>query len=670
MAKSSETRNTTKIISHPPTLFLIIISKNNTFAQNITQELNYIQVENISKSFGFTTLFSDVSFGIFKGDKVALIAKNGTGKSTILNIIAKKTSPDTGSVSMRNGLKVNYLEQTQNFNQDLSITENLYLTKNEQTLALKNYKSALKAYNLDANAENTENLQHATNKMDAVGAWEYEIQLTTRLGEFGIYDLDQKMKELSGGQQKKVSVALATIGNPDFLLLDEPTNHLDFEMIEWLEDYLNRSTLSLLVVTHDRYFLNNVCNTIFEIDNNQLYTYKGNYSYYIEKKAEREANDQIAYEKSLSLYKSELEWIRKMPKARGTKSKSRIDSFAQLEDKISSKKTDNELIIESTQQYLGKKILEINNICKSFDNKLIINDFSYIFKRNEKIGVIGLNGCGKSTLLNIIAGKIKPDKGNITIGQTVVMGYYTQSFLEADKNLKVEDIVKSVTEEIKINDRTFSASQFLYRFNFSYAMQQAFYSNLSGGEKRRLNLLLQIIKNPNFLMLDEPTNDLDIYTLQILEDYLINFKGCLLIVSHDRFMLDRVCDHIFVFSENGNIKDHYGNYTQYYIAKTKEEKRQRRLSSETENKKTETTVSTPKVRKPTYKQLKRLEELEELLQKLETDKDEITNKLSSGNLSNEEIIEFSKQFEETENQLDEAYNEWIELSDEIQKLEE
>ncbi|MDD3738805.1 MAG: ABC-F family ATP-binding cassette domain-containing protein [Lentimicrobiaceae bacterium] len=653
----------------PPTLFLIIISKNNTFAQNITQELNYIQVENISKSFGFTTLFSDVSFGIFKGDKVALIAKNGTGKSTILNIIAKKTSPDTGSVSMRNGLKVNYLEQAQNFNQDLSITENLYLTKNEQTLALKNYKSALKAYNLDANAENTENLQHATNKMDAVGAWEYEIQLTTRLGEFGIYDLDQKMKELSGGQQKKVSVALATIGNPDFLLLDEPTNHLDFEMIEWLEDYLNRSTLSLLVVTHDRYFLNNVCNTIFEIDNNQLYTYKGNYSYYLEKKAEREANDQIAYEKSLSMYKSELEWIRKMPKARGTKSKSRIDSFAQLEDKISYKKTDNELIIESTQQYLGKKILEINNVSKSFDNKLIINDFSYIFKRNEKIGVIGLNGCGKSTLLNIIAGKIKPDKGNITVGQTVVMGYYTQSFLEADKNLKVEDIVKSVAEEIKINDRTFSASQFLYRFNFSYAMQQAFYSNLSGGEKRRLNLLLQIIKNPNFLMLDEPTNDLDIYTLQILEDYLINFKGCLLIVSHDRFMLDRVCDHIFVFSENGNIKDHYGNYTQYYIAKTKEEKRQRRLSSETENKKTEATVSTPKVRKPTYKQLKRLEELEELLHKLETDKDEITNKLSSGNLSNEEIIEFSKQFEETENQLNEAYNEWIELSDEIQKLE-
>jgi ATP-binding cassette subfamily F protein uup len=631
--------------------------------------LNYVQVENISKSYGFTTLFSDVSFGIFKGDKVALIAKNGTGKTTILNIIAKRTSPDTGTVSMRNGLKVNYLEQIQNFNQDLSITENLYLINNEQTLALKNYKSALKAYNSDANTENTENLQHATNKMDAVGAWEYEIQLTTRLGEFGIYDLDQKMSELSGGQQKKVSVALATIGNPDFLLLDEPTNHLDFEMIEWLEDYLNRSTLSILVVTHDRYFLNNVCNTIFEIDNNQLYTYKGNYSYYLEKKAEREANDQIAYEKSVSLYKSELEWIRRMPKARGTKSKSRIDSFAQLEDKINSKKTDNELIIESTQQYLGKKILEINNISKSFDNKLIINDFSYIFKRNEKIGVIGLNGCGKSTLLNIIAGKIKPDKGNITIGQTVVMGYYTQSFLEADKNIKVEDIVKSVAEEIKINDRTFSASQFLYRFNFSYSMQQAFYSNLSGGEKRRLNLLLQIIKNPNFLMLDEPTNDLDIYTLQILEDYLINFKGCLLIVSHDRFMLDRVCDHIFVFSENGHIKDHYGNYTQYYIAKTKEEKRQRRLSAETENKKTETTVSTPKVRKPTYKQLKRLEELEELLHKLETDKDEITNKLSSGNLSNEEIIELSKQFEETENQLDDAYNEWIELSDEIQKLE-
>lgn len=631
--------------------------------------MNYVQVENISKSYGFTTLFSDVSFGIFKGDKVALIAKNGTGKTTILNIIAKRTSPDTGTVSMRNGLKVNYLEQIQNFNQDLSITENLYLINNEQTLALKNYKSALKAYNFDANTENTENLQHATNKMDAVGAWEYEIQLTTRLGEFGIYDLEQKMSELSGGQQKKVSIALATIGNPDFLLLDEPTNHLDFEMIEWLEDYLNRSTLSLLVVTHDRYFLNNVCNTIFEIDNNQLYTYKGNYSYYLEKKAEREANDQITYEKSVSLYKSELEWIRRMPKARGTKSKSRIDSFAQLEDKINSKKTDNELIIESTQQYLGKKILEINNISKSFDNKLIINDFSYIFKRNEKIGVIGLNGCGKSTLLNIIAGKIKPDKGNITIGQTVVMGYYTQSFLEADKNIKVEDIVKSVAEEIKINDRTFSASQFLYRFNFSYSMQQAFYSNLSGGEKRRLNLLLQIIKNPNFLMLDEPTNDLDIYTLQILEDYLINFKGCLLIVSHDRFMLDRVCDHIFVFSENGHIKDHYGNYTQYYIAKTKEEKRQRRLSAETENKKTETTVSTPKVRKPTYKQLKRLEELEELLHKLETDKDEITNKLSSGNLSNEEIIELSKLFEETENQLDEAYNEWIELSDEIQKLE-
>ncbi|MGB4654638.1 MAG: ABC-F family ATP-binding cassette domain-containing protein [Bacteroidales bacterium] len=631
--------------------------------------MNYVQVENISKSYGFTTLFSDVSFGIFKGDKVALIAKNGTGKTTILNIIAKRTSPDTGTVSMRNGLKVNYLEQIQNFNQDLSITENLYLINNEQTLALKNYKSALKAYNSDANTENTENLQHATNKMDAVGAWEYEIQLTTRLGEFGIYDLEQKMSELSGGQQKKVSIALATIGNPDFLLLDEPTNHLDFEMIEWLEDYLNRSTLSLLVVTHDRYFLNNVCNTIFEIDNNQLYTYKGNYSYYLEKKAEREANDQIAYEKSVSLYKSELEWIRRMPKARGTKSKSRIDSFAQLEDKINSKKTDNELIIESTQQYLGKKILEINNISKSFDNKLIINDFSYIFKRNEKIGVIGLNGCGKSTLLNIIAGKIKPDKGSITIGQTVVMGYYTQSFLEADKNIKVEDIVKSVAEEIKINDRTFSASQFLYRFNFSYSMQQAFYSNLSGGEKRRLNLLLQIIKNPNFLMLDEPTNDLDIYTLQILEDYLINFKGCLLIVSHDRFMLDRVCDHIFVFSENGHIKDHYGNYTQYYIAKTKEEKRQRRLSAETENKKTESTVSTPKVRKPTYKQLKRLEELEELLHKLETDKDEITNKLSSGNLSNEEIIELSKLFEETENQLDEAYNEWIELSDEIQKLE-
>lgn len=630
--------------------------------------MNYIQVNNISKSYGFDTLFEYISFTINKGDKVALIARNGTGKSTILKIIAEVESADTGQIVKRQDLVCHFLSQHVDLQEDKSILENVFTQKNAITEAIINYEKALVGYQKKINTDTEKTFNNAVATMDALQAWEYETEAKSILGEFGIHDLDQLVGQLSGGQKKKIALAHALIGKPDVLLLDEPTNHLDIDMIEWLENYLNGSNITMLAVTHDRYFLDNVCNTIIEIDRNTLFEYKGNYSYYLEKKAEYEYTENLAVEKATNLFRTELEWIRRMPKARTTKSKARIESFDELKEKASKTYQQKDIVLDVNSQYLGNKILEINNITKSYDDKIIVNNFSFTFQKGEKVGVVGLNGCGKSTLLNLIYGNINPDMGRIVKGQTVVMGYYTQENVSYTENKKVIDIVKEKAEIVYTPKGSITASQFLHRFNFEYPLQNAFYCNLSGGEKRRFNLMMQLIHNPNFLLLDEPTNDLDIYTLQILEDFLIQFEGCLLIVSHDRFLLDKVCSHIFVFEENGNIKDHYGNYTEYYIKHIHNQRNKNRVEKASKPKNDNKTQNKEVQKKPTYKQQKELERLENLLEELETQKNEVLELLNSQENSSEEIQQYSEQYANLEKEIEKAFSQWIELSESIGDL--
>jgi ATP-binding cassette subfamily F protein uup len=502
--------------------------------------------------------------------------------------------------------------------------------------------------------------------MDAHRGWDYETRAREILGEFDIHDLSQPIRELSGGQKKKIALAHTLIGEPDFLLLDEPTNHLDFEMIEWLEDYLSRESLSLLLVTHDRYFLDNVCDTILEMERSSIFGYRGNYSYYLEKKAEKELSDELSVEKAKNLYRVELEWMRRMPKARTTKSKSRINAFDEVKEKASRKNFEKPMEFGVNANPLGGKIIEVDNISKRFGDFVAVDDFSYIFKRGEKIGVLGLNGSGKSTLLNLISGQLRPDVGKITVGQTVVMGYYTQDGLLLKEDLRVIDIVKSVAEEILLKKGSMSASQFLHHFNFTYPVQQAYFNSLSGGEKRRLYLLLQLIKNPNFLILDEPTNDLDIQTLQVLEEFLMDFTGCLLIVSHDRFLLDKLCDHVFVFEGKGRIKDFYGNYTQYYQSRIKEEK-QLKLQQSLVEKPLKPDKEKKVSIKPSYKQLKEFEGLESIIRQLEEEKDKVLQKLNSGSASIGELNTLSVRYNELEVDIEGKTLQWMELGELIEK---
>jgi len=627
--------------------------------------VNYLQVDNLSKAYGEKVLFENISFSLDKGQKIALIARNGTGKSSLMQILAGLDSPDTGKVICKRDLKISYLNQNPQLDESITILDTIFTAGTGIIKVIHDYEYALEQIKHNPGQLSDKLLNECMMQMDASNAWDYETRAREILGQFAINDLSLKVGVLSGGQRKKIALAKALLGNPDLLLLDEPTNHLDFEMIEWLEDYLSRESLSLLLVTHDRYFLDNVCDTILEMENDSIYAFKGNYSYYLEKKSEKELSEELSVEKAKNLYRTELEWIRRMPKARGTKSKARISAFDDIEAKAKTRKDDKSIQFGVNARQLGGKILEINNLYKNFGDFKAVEDFTYVFKRGEKIGIVGLNGTGKSTLLNLISGRLTPDKGRISIGQTVVMSYYTQNGLQLNEDLRVIDIVKGVAEEIALKKGSMSASQFLHHFNFSYPVQQAYFSALSGGERRRLYLLLQLIKNPNFLILDEPTNDLDIFTLQVLEEFLNDFAGCVLIVSHDRFLLDKLCDHVFVFEGNGRIKDFYGNYTDYYQWKMKEQKNAQKVEKA---KTSENVISREKKPsgKPTFKQLKEFEQIEKEIQNLENEKNTIIDKMNSGLETPDSLTQLSIRYNSLLEIIDEKTLIWMELSEIIE----
>jgi len=627
--------------------------------------LNYLQVDSLSKAYGEKVLFRNISFSIDKGQKVALIARNGTGKSSLMHILAGMEAPDSGNIVTRKDLRIGYLQQNPKLDETKTILDTIFSTGTSLMKVIHDYEFALEQVKHKPGSESDNLLNHSISEMDASGAWDYETRAREILGQFAINDLSQMVGKLSGGQRKKIALARTLLDSPDLLLMDEPTNHLDFEMIEWLEDYLSREALSLLLVTHDRYFLDNVCDVILEMDQNSIFAYKGNYSYYLEKKEAKQLAEEMSTEKAKNLYRTELEWIRRMPKARGTKSKARISAFDDLETRAKFKNDDKSIKFGVNANRLGGKIIEIENLSKSFGDFKAVDDISYVFKRGEKIGIVGLNGTGKSTFLNLVAGRLTPDKGKISVGQTVVMSYYTQNGLVLNEDKRVIDIVKEVAEEIKLEKGSMSASQFLQHFDFSYPVQQAYFSALSGGERRRLYLLLQLIRNPNFLILDEPTNDLDIYTLQVLEEFLQNFEGCVLIVSHDRFLLDKLCDHVFVFEGEGKIKDFYGNYTDYYQWRIKEQKLAQRNSRQLkEDKVVEKEKKTSS--KPTYKQLKDFESLEKQIHELETEKEQVISRMNSGLETPENITALSVKYNELVELIDEKTMQWMELAEIIE----
>ncbi|MGE5381916.1 MAG: ATP-binding cassette domain-containing protein [Omnitrophica WOR_2 bacterium] len=625
--------------------------------------MNYLLIENLSKSYGEKELFSNITFGIDEGSKVALIARNGAGKSSLLNIIAGKDLPDTGAVTFRRDIRWSYLPQNPLLNEEKTVFDILFNSDNEFMRAIRDYELGLLKMQNDNSPESHKFFETASTEMERVGGWDYENKIKEILTRFKITDLDQKVGELSGGQRKKVSLAKALLEETDLLILDEPTNHLDIEMIEWLEEYLSRQSLSLLVVTHDRYFLDNVCDEILELDNNRLYRYKGNYAYFIEKKAEREAIESSETEKAQGLYRKELEWMRRMPQARSTKAKARIDSFYDLQEKAHKRLEKDTGSLEVKMNRIGGKVLEMNNVFKSFGDNKLIENFSYIFKKGERAGILGKNGSGKTTLLNLITGRLNPDMGKISTGQTIVFGYYSQEGFQPTEDKRVIDIAKEIAEQIPLGKGYLSASAFLSHFNFPHTLQYNYFSNLSGGEKRRLFLLMQLLKNPNFLILDEPTNDLDIYTLNLLEDFLLNFAGCLLVVSHDRYFMDKLVDHVFVFEGNARIKDYYGNYTQYYRQKLVEEAAIARKSTESQPKKIKEVAPADKIRKPSYKEKKEYDELETSISFLEEQKQAIMDRMNSGLCTPDELAQLAKDYAEMEKLIEIKTDRWLELSE-------
>lgn len=621
--------------------------------------ISYLQVDNLSKRFGEQILFEGISFGIGKGQKVALIAKNGMGKSTLLRIIAGKDSPESGSVIFRNDITVGYLDQDPQLEPENTVFEEVF---NSDSPVL----SLIKAYEEAVASDDSTALEKLIPEMDIHSAWDYENTIKQILSELKIATYNKKISTLSGGQKKRVGLSKVLISNPDFLILDEPTNHLDIEMTEWLEEYLEKSNATLLMVTHDRYFLDRVCNQIIEIDDFGLYSYNGNYSYYLEKREERVENRNALIDKAKNLLRTEQEWMRRMPQARSHKAQYRIDNFYKLQEVASQNTDEKKLELDIKGQRLGKKILELEHVNKSFDGHCVLRDFSYKFVRGEKIGIIGKNGVGKSTFLNIITQNLQPDSGTIEIGETVVYGYYKQSGIQFRDDDRVIDIVKNIAERIDLgNGRIMSASQFLEYFMFTDKQQYSLVGKLSGGERRRLYLLTVLMKNPNFLILDEPTNDLDIVTLNVLEDYLKSFRGCLLIVSHDRFFTDKVVDRIFAFEGDGIIKDFPGNYTIYKNQKEEQAEKEQKEKKENVEKKEPKNVpdSKEKKRKLTFKERQEMEQLEKDMDHLNNEKTEIENALNSGSLAPAELLEKSQRIAAIIDLLDEKEMRWLELSE-------
>ncbi len=620
--------------------------------------MNLTTVENIAKAYGELVLFQHISFGINKNQKIALIAKNGTGKTSILNILSGRDAPDSGQVNYRKGIRISYLEQEPDLNPQLTVEQTILASDNEVLKIISDYERAL------TNSDDQDTYQQAFEAMERHGAWDFETQYKQILFKLKLENLDTKVGLLSGGQKKRLALANALINKPDLLILDEPTNHLDLEMIEWLEHYFAKENMTLFMVTHDRYFLERVCNEILELDNGKLYAYKGNYSYYLEKKEARLEQVSVEQHKSQRLYKKELDWMRRQPKARTTKSKSRIDDFHTIKEKTHQRRKEHEIQLEINMERMGSKILELHKVSKSYPEKPILDKFDYTFTKGERVGIIGKNGTGKSTFLNIITGTDRPDSGKIVVGDTIKFGYYTQAGINIKEGQKVIDVIREFGDYIPLKKgRQISAQQLLERFLFDRKKQYDFVEKLSGGERKRLYLCTVLIQNPNFLILDEPTNDLDIVTLNVLENFLLDFPGCLVVVSHDRYFMDKIVDHLFVFKGNTVIENFPGNYSDYRTyedSKVNVARQEKGDASESEPKNTWKTEDNRA--KISYLEQKEYKQLEKEIQKLERKKIELEQKFMDPSLGGEKIDVLSIELQKVTDAIDEKTERWFELS--------
>ena len=620
--------------------------------------MNLLSVENISKAFGERIILENISFGINKDQKIAFIAKNGTGKTTLLNIIAGKDQPDSGQVVFRKDIHIGFLSQNPSFNEELTVEETIFATDNPILRLIQEYEHALQ------HPENEMAYQKAFEQMERHNAWDFETQYKQIFFRLKLDNLQLKVKNLSGGQKKRLALANVLISKPDLLILDEPTNHLDLEMIEWLEQYFAKENLTLFIVTHDRYFLERVCNEILELDNGELFSYKGNYSYFLEKKEQRLAQEQASVEKAKNLYVKELDWMRRQPKARTTKSKSRIDDFYKIKEAAHKRRKEHSVQLEINMERLGSKTVEFHNVSKSFGDLRVLNKFNYNFLRGERVGIIGKNGTGKSTFLNLLTSAITPDSGKIVVGDTIKFGYYTQDGIEVQQGQKVIEVIQKYGDYIPLlKGRTLSAGQLLERFLFDRKKQYDYVEKLSGGELKRLYLCTVLIQNPNFLILDEPTNDLDIVTLNVLEDFLLDYPGCLVVVSHDRYFMDKIVDHLFVFKGNGEVEDFPGNYTDYRVYEES-------VPPTDDTPKKEATKNTWRkdgTKGLSFNEQKEYNRLEKEIAQLEEKKTAIEATFAEGSLSSNEIQEQSVALQETLIAIEEKTERWFELTE---KLEE
>ncbi|WP_159017977.1 ABC-F family ATP-binding cassette domain-containing protein [Algibacter sp. L3A6] len=616
--------------------------------------MNYLTVENISKSYGELTLFENVSFSVHKDQKIAFVAKNGTGKTSILNILSGDDEPGSGSVTFRKGIAVSFLSQDPKFDKNLTIEETIFASENPILKVISNYEKAL------LNPDDTDAYQVAFDAMERHEAWDFETLYKQILFKLKLEDLSQKVSVLSGGQIKRLALANALINKPDLLILDEPTNHLDLEMIEWLESFFAKENITLFMVTHDRYFLERVCNEIIELDEGQIFNYKGTYSYYLEKREARIENDAIETNKAKQLFKKELTWMRRQPKARTTKSKSRINDFADIKHRAHQRRNDHEVQLELNMERLGSKILEFHKVSKSFKDKTILDNFNYMFQKGERVGIIGKNGTGKTTFLNILTQTAQPDSGKVTKGETVKFGYYTQSGITIKPEQKVIDVIREFGDYIPLKKgKQISAQQLLERFLFSRKKQYDFVEKLSGGERKRLYLCTILIQNPNFLILDEPTNDLDIVTLNVLESFLLDFPGCVIVVTHDRYFMDKVIDHLFVFKGEGEIEDFPGNYTDYRIY---EDSQDVIAAADTEDKKEKNAWKKTDAKKLSYNEEKELNNIESKIKSLTFDKKELEAKFNNPDLTPDEINALSDKLQVIIDTIEEKEERWLELS--------
>ena len=618
--------------------------------------MNYLSVEGLTKTYGERVIFRDLTFGIDQGQKVAIVAKNGTGKTTLLKCLMDLEPYDEGRVVYRNDVSLAFMEQTENLDDNHTILEEVFSHDLPELKVVKAYNQAMKS-------GDQQKVEAIFQELTELNAWDFEVRVNQILSVLKLDDSDKKIGLLSGGEKKRVALAKVLVSNADFLILDEPTNHLDLDMIEWLEEYLSKSKSTLLMVTHDRYFLEVVCDTILEMDDETIYKYKGNFSYYLEKKAERQDQLQSTVEKAKNLFKKELDWVRRQPKARGTKQKARLDSFQEIKKVASQRLDEDEMELPVKMERLGTKIVELHHISKSFGEKVILNDLTYNFQRKERLGVVGNNGTGKSTFLNIIQGLHPADKGKVVVGDTVRFGYYNQELIKIDEDKKVIDVIRDIAEFIPLEKgRQLSAAQFLERFLFPRSMHYNFVHKLSGGERRRLKLMTVLMSNPNFLILDEPTNDLDIFVMSVLEEYLRSFEGCLIVVSHDRYFMDKMVDHLFVFEGQGKVVDILGNYTEYRKLKSEKKKEAKPIQEE------KPVAVAPKVdnktkKKLSFKERSEFDQIEKEMEQLEIEKEELTNQLSDGSLSGDEIMKVGNRLAQVVSLIESKTDRWLELSE-------